>query len=183
MIQSRWFSATWPRHGDSKARPVTTEGRWFSTAPWVTCDSVGRFIKTQQCTPGLFSRRLGTCRGSTSCHPPYEQEEVVKRTIIVAAILALSSSLAFAQAGGGGAGGAGGGAAGAGNSAGGTSAGGSAAGSSSGTTSGTATGVGHVGSSGVGDSSDPSVRANPGLNANGPCNGARSTSGNNTPSC
>jgi hypothetical protein len=101
----------------------------------------------------------------------------MKRTILVAAILAFSSSLAFSQAGGGGAGGAGGG------TAAGSAAGGSAAGSSSGTTSGTATGVGHVGSSGVGDSSDPSVRANPGLNANGPCNGARSTSGNNTPSC
>jgi hypothetical protein len=38
------------------------------------------------------------------------------------------------------------------------------------------------GNSGVGNMSDPSARLG-GVNANGPCNGARSTSGNNTPSC
>jgi hypothetical protein len=52
-----------------------------------------------------------------------------------------------------------------------------------GTTPSTTTGIGNGNNPGYGDRSDPSVRANPGLDANGPCNGARSTSGNNTPSC
>ena len=40
-----------------------------------------------------------------------------------------------------------------------------------------------AGNPGIGDESDRSIRASPGLDANGPCNGARSTSGNFTPSC
>lgn len=47
----------------------------------------------------------------------------------------------------------------------------------------TTPGLGNGSNPGIGDRSDPSIRANPGLDANGPCNGARSTSGNNTPSC
>lgn len=52
-----------------------------------------------------------------------------------------------------------------------------------GTTPSTTTGLGNGNNPGIGDRSDPSIRATPGLDANGPCNGARSTSGNNTPSC
>lgn len=52
-----------------------------------------------------------------------------------------------------------------------------------GTTPSTTTGIGNGNNPGYGDRSDPSIRATPGLDANGPCNGARSTSGNNTPSC
>jgi hypothetical protein len=52
-----------------------------------------------------------------------------------------------------------------------------------GTTPSTTTGIGNGNNPGIGDRSDPSIRATPGLDANGPCNGARSTSGNNTPSC
>lgn len=52
-----------------------------------------------------------------------------------------------------------------------------------GTTPSNTVGIGNGNNPGYGNMSDPSVRANPGLNANGPCNGARSTSGNNTPSC
>jgi len=52
-----------------------------------------------------------------------------------------------------------------------------------GTTPSTTTGLGNGNNPGIGNMSDPSVRSTPGLNANGPCNGARSTSGNNTPSC
>jgi hypothetical protein len=95
-------------------------------------------------------------------------------TMMLAAALALSSSFAFAQ-GAGGAGGAGGvssGTAGIGSSVGGP-----------GSTPSTTTGLGNGNNPGFGDRSDPSVRLNPGLDANGPCNGARSTSGNNTPSC
>lgn len=44
-------------------------------------------------------------------------------------------------------------------------------------------GLGNGSNPGIGDRSDPSIRANTGLDANGPCNGARSTAGNNTPSC
>ena len=44
-------------------------------------------------------------------------------------------------------------------------------------------GLGNGSNPGIGDRSDPSIRANVGLDANGPCNGARSASGNNTPSC
>jgi hypothetical protein len=98
-----------------------------------------------------------------------------KITTMLAAVLALSSSLAFAQ----GAGGAGG-STGAVN--GGTSGFGSPVGGP-GTTPTTTTGLGNGNNPGFGDRSDPSVRLNPGLDANGPCNGARSTSGNNTPSC
>jgi hypothetical protein len=52
-----------------------------------------------------------------------------------------------------------------------------------GTTRSTTAGLGNGSNPGIGDRSDPSIRASPGLDANGPCNGARSTSGNNTPSC
>lgn len=52
-----------------------------------------------------------------------------------------------------------------------------------GTTPSTTTGIGNGNNPGIGDRSDPSIRATPGLDANGPCNGAQSTSGNNTPSC
>jgi hypothetical protein len=52
-----------------------------------------------------------------------------------------------------------------------------------GSTPSTTPGLGNGSNPGIGDRSDPSIRANPGLDANGPCNGARSTSGNNTPSC
>ena len=52
-----------------------------------------------------------------------------------------------------------------------------------GTTPSTTPGIGNGENPGIGDRSDPSIRANVGLDANGPCNGARSTSGNNTPSC
>jgi hypothetical protein len=45
------------------------------------------------------------------------------------------------------------------------------------------TGLGNGNNPGIGDRSDPSIRNTPGLDANGPCNGARSTSGSNTPSC
>jgi type IV secretory pathway TrbL component len=96
-------------------------------------------------------------------------------TMMLAAALASSSSLAFAQ----GAGGAGGSAAGVSS---GTAGIGSPVGGA-GTTPSTATGLGNGNNPGFGDRSDPSVRLNPGLDANGPCNGARSTSGNNTPSC
>ena len=51
------------------------------------------------------------------------------------------------------------------------------------TTPSTTAGLGDGSNPGIGDRSDPSIRDNPGLDANGPCNGARSTSGNNTPSC
>jgi hypothetical protein len=52
-----------------------------------------------------------------------------------------------------------------------------------GTTPNNTTGIGNGNNPGIGDRSDPSIRATPGLDANGPCNGARSTAGNNTPSC
>jgi hypothetical protein len=52
-----------------------------------------------------------------------------------------------------------------------------------GTTPSTTTGIGNGNNPGIGDRSDPSIRATPELDANGPCNGARSTSGNSTPSC
>jgi hypothetical protein len=91
-------------------------------------------------------------------------------TMMLAAALALSSSLAFAQ--GAGAGGVSSGTAGIGSPVGGP-----------GSTPSTTTGLGNGNNPGFGDRSDPSVRVNPGLDANGPCNGARSTSGNNTPSC
>lgn len=52
-----------------------------------------------------------------------------------------------------------------------------------GTTPSTTTGLGNGNNPGIGNESDPSIRDTPGLDANGPCNGARSTSGNNTPSC
>jgi hypothetical protein len=52
-----------------------------------------------------------------------------------------------------------------------------------GTTPSTTAGIGNGNNPGYGNMSDPSVRMNPGIDANGPCNGARSTSGNNTPSC
>lgn len=52
-----------------------------------------------------------------------------------------------------------------------------------GTTPSTTTGLGNGNNPGVGNESDPSIRATPELNANGPCNGARATSGNYTPSC
>jgi hypothetical protein len=94
-------------------------------------------------------------------------------TTILATALAFSSSLAFAQ-GAGGAGGVGvsSGTAGIGSPVGGP-----------GSTPSTTTGLGNGNNPGYGDRSDPSVRLNPELDANGPCNGARSTSGNNTPSC
>jgi hypothetical protein len=99
-------------------------------------------------------------------------------TTLIATTLSLSSGLAFAQ-----------GTSGAGSS--GVSSGAITNGNSSigspiggpGTTPSTTTGLGNGNNPGIGNMSDPSVRSTPGLNANGPCNGARSTSGNNTPSC
>src|ERR1700742_1836029 len=44
-------------------------------------------------------------------------------------------------------------------------------------------GLGNGSNPGIGDRSGASIRANTGLDANGLCNGARSTFGNNTPSC
>jgi hypothetical protein len=96
-------------------------------------------------------------------------------TIVLAATLAFLSSLAFAQGVGG-------------------TPGGIYRGSvppnptscptfGANTTPSTTAGLGDGSNPGIGDRSDPSVRNNPGLDANGPCNGARSTSGNNTPSC
>ena len=109
--------------------------------------------------------------------------------MVLTAALAVSGNFALAQGGGGAGGGAAGGATGGATGSAGSSIGGSSMGGTSGlsspsgaTTSGTTTGMGNH-NPGVGDLSDPSVRANPGLDANGPCNGARSTSGNNTPSC
>jgi hypothetical protein len=99
-------------------------------------------------------------------------------TAVLTGVLALSSGFAFAQ-GVGGTGGSVGGISGG-------TAGASSIGSPTGgvgTTPSTTTGLGNGNNPGIGDRSDPSVRVNPGLNANGPCNGARSTSGNNTPSC
>jgi hypothetical protein len=100
-------------------------------------------------------------------------------TMVLAAALALSSSLAFAQ-GTAGIGGSSGG--GSGTITNGYSSIGSPIGGY-GTTPSTTTGLGNGNNPGIGDRSDPSIRATPGLDANGPCNGARSTSGNNTPSC
>jgi hypothetical protein len=97
--------------------------------------------------------------------------------IILAAAFAISSNFASAQGVGGSAVG--------GEISGGTT-GASSIGSpvgGAGTTPSTTTGIGNGNNPGFGDRSDPSVRLNPGLDANGPCNGARSTSGNNTPSC
>jgi hypothetical protein len=95
-------------------------------------------------------------------------------TLMLAAGLALSSSLAVAQG------------AGAGNGVSSGAAGGNAT-STFGVYSPGATVPGSPniggGNPGIGDESDPSIRATPGLDANGPCNGARSTSGNHTPSC
>lgn len=98
--------------------------------------------------------------------------------VVLAAGFALSSSLAFAQVTGGS----------------GTAGGVATAGSINSSTAGTfgvyspgATVYGSpnigAGNPGIGDESDRSIRASPGLDANGPCNGARSTSGNYTPSC
>ena len=100
------------------------------------------------------------------------------KTIALAAAVAFSSDLVVAQSGGAG------------------TAGGSTVGSpignspisgnfgvySPGATTPGSTTIG-AGNPGIGDRSDPSIRASPGLDANGPCNGARSTSGNHTPSC
>jgi hypothetical protein len=102
-----------------------------------------------------------------------------RATIGFAVAFALSGPLAFAQGAGGAGGSSGGG--GTGGTAGGSSIGSPVGGA--GTTPSTTTGLGNGNNPGIGDRSDPSVRANPGLDANGPCNGARSTSGNNTPSC
>jgi hypothetical protein len=102
------------------------------------------------------------------------------RTTVIVAALSLSSSLAFGQ-GTGGVGGSPGGQAGNVITNGYSSIGSPIGGY--GTSPSTTTGIGNGNNPGIGDRSDPSVRANPGLDANGPCNGARSTSGNNTPSC
>lgn len=104
----------------------------------------------------------------------------IATAIFVIALGISGSSAAFAQAAGG--------AAGAGGSVGSSVGSAPTSGTSSfsqgaGTTPSTTTGLGNGNNPGYGDRSDPSVRANPGLDANGPCNGARSTSGNNTPSC
>jgi hypothetical protein len=99
-------------------------------------------------------------------------------TMALATTLALSSSLALAQ-------GVGGTGSVPGEISGGTS-GPSSIGSpvgAPGTTPNTRVGLGNGNNPGIGDRSDPSIRSTPGLDANGPCNGARSTSGNNTPSC
>lgn len=93
-------------------------------------------------------------------------------TMVLTAALAFSSELAFAQGTTGGISGGTTGASSIGSPVGGA-----------GTTPSTTTGLGNGNNPGIGDRSDPSVRASPGLDANGPCNGARSTSGNNTPSC
>jgi hypothetical protein len=100
-------------------------------------------------------------------------------TIVLTAPLALLNNLAVAQNGG------------ANGTAGGNTVGSSIGSSSIGGTFGvyspgaTTPGSSNIGAGnpGIGDRSDPSIRASPGLDANGPCNGARSTSGNNTPSC
>jgi hypothetical protein len=95
-------------------------------------------------------------------------------TVILAVGLVFSNNLSFAQ-----------GAVGTGNGFGGVNAD-SSIGSpvgGVGTTPSTTTGIGNGNNPGFGDRSDPSIRNTPGLDANGPCNGARSTSGNNTPSC
>lgn len=101
--------------------------------------------------------------------------------IVLASAISLSSSLAFAQ-GTPGIGGSSGGGVGSGTITNGFSSIGSPIGGI-GTTPSTTTGLGNGNNPGIGDRSDPSIRATPGLDANGPCNGARSTSGNNTPSC
>jgi hypothetical protein len=112
-----------------------------------------------------------------------KETEVMKiTTIVIATALAISTSCAFAAGSGAGGGGPGGGAAGA---AGGASAGagagaaspgvtapGGASSTTPGTTTGTATG------SATGATTTPGqTPATPGLNANGPCNGASSTTG------
>jgi hypothetical protein len=102
-------------------------------------------------------------------------------TIVLAAAFIFSSNVAFAQ-GNGGVGGSSPGGVGSGTITNGNSSIGSPIGGP-GTTPSTTTGLGNGNNPGIGNMSDPSVRANPGINANGPCNGARSTSGNNTPSC
>jgi hypothetical protein len=99
-------------------------------------------------------------------------------TIVLAAALALSSDLAVAQSSGSGAVGTGT----VGSSIGSSSIGGNFGVYSPGATTPGSTNIG-AGNPGIGDRSDPSIRASPGLDANGPCNGARSTSGNHTPSC
>jgi hypothetical protein len=99
-------------------------------------------------------------------------------TMVLAAALALSNNLAIAQSSLGGVNGAVGGST-VGSSTGSSSIGGVY---SPGATSYGSPNIG-AGNPGIGDRSDPSIRATPGLDANGPCNGARSTSGNNTPSC
>jgi hypothetical protein len=96
------------------------------------------------------------------------------KTMVLVGTLALSSNLAVAQTSGG------------------SAAGGSSIGSlpivgnfgvySPGATTFGSSSIG-AGNPGIGDRSDPSIRSTPGLDANGPCNGARSTSGNHTPSC
>jgi hypothetical protein len=97
-------------------------------------------------------------------------------SIGLAVAFILSCSGAFAQGTSGTSGGAGNGAITNGNSSVGSPIGGP------GTTPSTTTGLGNGRNPGIGNMSDPSVRT-PGIDANGPCNGARSTSGNNTPSC
>ena len=98
----------------------------------------------------------------------------MKKVAMLTAVLAFSSSLAFAQGINGqiSKGTAGNGFGSIGSPVGGP-----------GNTPSTTTGIGNGNNPGIGDRSDPSIRASPGLDANGPCNGARSTSGNNTPSC
>jgi hypothetical protein len=90
--------------------------------------------------------------------------------IFLAAAFLLSSSVAFAQGTGGTSGAAGSAPITNGNSSIGSSIGGP------GTSPSTTTGLGNGRNPGIGNMSDPSVRT-PGINANGPCNGARSTSG------
>lgn len=129
----------------------------------------------------IFSGRridLGTCRYSTSCSPGMRGSGFMRTiaTMALTAALAFSSNLAVAQIGG-----AAGGST-VGSSAGSPSIGGTFGVYSPGATTPGSPNIG-AGNPGIGDRSDPSIRSSPGLDANGPCNGARSTSGNNTPSC